>query len=111
MATKPLCGHPRFYEILEELKQLHSDKNQDYATSNDPLQNFTRVGEWAKKYQLLTEDREGFKTCIMYCLKQLVAALKLVKHNEAGKVEGVPQRLKDVATYIIIAMILYEEGK
>ena len=38
--TSPrLCGHPRFYEIVEEMKRIHSAKNQDYAKKEDPLDN------------------------------------------------------------------------
>lgn len=106
-----LAGHPRFYEILEELAYLHSEKNADYATSEEPLQNFDRVGDWCKKYKLTTEDNEDFKVCIIYALKQLDAALKLLMHKEEGKVEGIPKRLRDVAVYSIIAEILYEESK
>lgn len=35
-------GHPKFYQILEEMAQLHSDKNHDYAESDRPLGNFER---------------------------------------------------------------------
>jgi len=31
------CGHPRVYEILQELGLLHDAKNSDYATTEDPL--------------------------------------------------------------------------
>ena len=104
-------GHPRFYEILEELAGLHSRKNRDYATQADPLQNFRRVAEWAKSYGMITPNFESMKIAIIYMLKQLDAAFKLIRDNQEGKVEGVPERLKDVAVYSILCMILYEENE
>jgi len=32
-------GDPRFYALLDELAALHSRKNHDYASSNEPLAN------------------------------------------------------------------------
>ena len=106
-----MTGHPKFYEILDELRRLHDSKNADYATKDDPLQNFTRVAEWGKRYHLITEGKEPVKVAVMYMLKQLDACLKLLMHNEKGQVEGIPERLNDVAVYSIIARILYEESK
>jgi hypothetical protein len=33
-------GDPRFYALLEQIAQLHSDKNHDYAETDNPLSNF-----------------------------------------------------------------------
>lgn len=38
---QPQSGHPRYYALLEELKQLHHDKNRAYGTQADPFANFT----------------------------------------------------------------------
>ena len=105
-----LRGHPKFYKIIEELAMLHQAKNTDYATLNEPLGNFTRVGELCKKYKLVTPGHEAMKVAIIYKLKQLDAVLKLLMTNEEGKIEGIPQRLDDVAVYSIIERILYEEA-
>jgi len=104
-----LRGHPKFYKILEEIAQLHNDKNTDYATQENPLRNFTSVGQLCKHYGLVTEGNEAQKVCIIYALKQLDAALKLLQNNEKGKVEGRKQRYLDVAVYLLIASILDEE--
>ncbi len=34
---KKYRGHPRFYELLEELKELHGRKNADYSKEEDSL--------------------------------------------------------------------------
>lgn len=104
-------GHPRFYEIMFELMGLHDRKNRDYASKEHPLQNFERVGDWGEKYNLITQNYEATKTSVLYMLKQLDAALKLLGRNEVGEVEGVVKRLRDVAVYSVLTMILYEEGK
>jgi len=107
------CGHPRFYEILNEHGILHDEKNSDYASSQQPLGNFERVGEWIVKYDLwkLALTRPALFTSIVYMLKQLDAAFKLLGRDEEGQVEGVPKRLDDISVYSIISRILYEENK
>lgn len=102
-------GDPRFYEIIIELCQLHNDKNNDYATQSQPLGNFTRVGTWIEDYKLIVPGRKALKTSIIYMLKQLDAALKLIGNEQKGQVEDAPKRLADIAVYSIIAMILYEK--
>ena len=74
-------GHPKVYEILERLKKLHSEKNRDYADEDDPLGNFKRVGEIAKRYELITPGNEALKIAIIYALKQFDAALWLLKNK------------------------------
>jgi len=105
-------GHPLFYDIIVDNCQLHNDKNRDYATIEEPLGNFTRVGKWAREYGLITEGYEATKIALLYALKQWDAVLKLLRDNQKGKVEGIPERLNDIAVYSVIARILYqEEGK
>ena len=50
MPKQKLHGHPRFYEIIEALKDLHSRKNHDYASGGDPLGNFRRVATILAQY-------------------------------------------------------------
>ena len=105
-------GHPRFYEILEQMALLHSRKNSDYATEEEPLANFKRVAEMCKKYKFLTEGYESVKVALIYSMKQIDAAYKLLGLGQKGEVEGFKDRMMDVAVYSILAMILYgEENK
>ena len=102
-------GHPRFYDLVLEMVKIHSSKNKDYATREDPLQNFKRVGELARRYKLVTEGYESTKIGIIYMLKQLDASLKLLRDRQVGEVENIPKRLMDVAVYSLLEIILYEE--
>ena len=104
-------GHPKFYKILEQMAELHSKKNKDYATKEDPLRNFKRAAEWAKKYKLITDGYESVKVAIIYMLKQLDAAFKLLGDNQKGEVEGFIDRMMDIAIYSVLIMILYEEDE
>ena len=102
-------GHPEFSRIILELWLLHLRKNRDYATQDDPLANFKRVGEWCKLYKLITPGNEALKVAIIYSLKQMDAALKLIGDATEGQVEGVPDRLRDMAVYSVLEEIIYGE--
>ena len=104
-------GHPRFYEILEEIGVLHAEKNRDYATTDEPLQNFERVGLLCRLYNLVTPGHEALKVSIIYQLKQFDASMKLLRDNQTGLVEGFGQRMRDNAVYSLINEILYEEDR
>ena len=39
MANK-YYGHPMFYELLDKMKEIHSNKNHDYSGEGDPFRNF-----------------------------------------------------------------------
>lgn len=103
-------GDPQFYEIIIELAKLHNDKNADYASKEEPLRNFTVVGNALESYNILTKGYPATKVALGYAYKQWDAALKLLGRSEKGNVEGVSQRLDDIAVYAIIARILYEKG-
>ena len=100
-------GHPRFYEILDDLKELHSAKNRDYATQSDPLRNFKESGKQCEG--LLSAGNEAIKTCLVYMQKQFDAVKKLVTEGKSGGVENISTRLQDVAVYAVLGMILFEE--
>ena len=39
-------GNPMFFQILEELRALHTKKGQDYGTASDPLANVRASVDW-----------------------------------------------------------------
>jgi len=108
MKVEEKYGHPRFYEILEELAQLYSDKNHDYAVGGDPLGNFKRRAAIYAMYPGLDlSDPEV--VAIVDAMKQLDAALWFLSNKHEARVEGKRGRLKDIAVYAVIDMILGEE--
>ena len=101
-------GDPRFYQLLEEFKELHSRKNTDYSKGGKQghLGNFIRVSEIKKLYPGL-DLSSPLGTAIDYMLKQLDAALILYStHRESVTGEGIEERLKDVAVYAILGILL-----
>lgn len=100
-------GHIRFYEILEELANLHNLKNQDYADNENPLQNFQRTAELCKGF--ITRRNQPLKMALSFMAKQIDAVYKLVGQGQTGKAESISDRLRDIAIYSILSMILLEE--
>lgn len=102
-------GHPNFYKIVKEVEKLHSDKNSDYATKQEPLGNFVRVAN--KCEGIITPGLTATKVCYIYLMKQIDAVGKLLAAGEIGKMETIMDKCNDIAVYAIILRILYEEGK
>lgn len=101
-------GHPRFYEILDDLTKLHSEKNHDYAAGGKATGNFDRVAKILSQYPKLDLSSPTVVS-LVYLLKQLDATLWMLSNKHTAKVEGVIGRLQDVMCYSGLSMILYEE--
>ena len=97
---KKFYGHPGFYELIEDIKEIHSNKNKDYAGDN-PLSNFMmceRMGIPAWKGVLIRISDKFSRLCSF-------------ANTEEFKVkdESVEDTLKDLAVYSLICLILYRE--
>ncbi len=103
-------GHPDFYKILDELANLHSEKNHDYAVGGSPLGNFQRRADLYARYPGLDLSNPTV-VAIVDAMKQLDAALWFLSNGHEAKVEGIESRLRDVAVYSVLAIILNREGK
>ena len=103
-------GHPRFYKILDELAELHSNKNHDYATVEKPFGNFERVAHIIDYYNLLNAPcKTEVKVSTIYMLKQFDCFMQALCSGKQMKVEGLKERLRDIVAYDIITEILLEE--
>ena len=104
----PHRGHPRFYELLRAMEQIHDSKNSDYADStSDPLRNF-RACEAA--------GISAFDGCLTRLSDKYMRVMNLAKKEREGRKVGVlseaiEDTLLDMANYALIAIILYEEGQ
>lgn len=101
-------GHLRFYELLDSLADLHSRKNHDYAAGGNPLGNFIRRADLYGKYPGL-DLSDPAVVAIVDAMKQLDAALWMYSNGHAAQVEGIIDRLRDVAVYALIAIVIEEE--
>ena len=96
-------GHPEFYKLLEQMAELHSRKNHDYAGTSDPLKNL-RACE-----RLELDPFMG----VMVRLQDKWSRLEeFVKQGVMlVKDESVEDTLMDNAVYSLLAIILRREAK
>jgi len=97
-------GHPRFYEMLEEMKKIHSAKNHDYAKKDDPLSNLklTETLGWLP----------GWKSVIVRLGDKYSRLLNFAKKGRLEvKDESFTDTCIDMANYAILCAILFEEQK
>ena len=91
-----MSGHPKFYELLKEMKETHDRKNHDYA-GDDPLSNLRTFGF----YGVVVRISDKF-----HRLKNFAKQDKL-----KVKDESIRDTLIDMANYALLAIILYDEEK
>jgi hypothetical protein len=102
-------GHPAFLPLLMDIASLHSDKNHDYAGGGDPLGNFKRVSSIMSMYPGLPLASPT-AVAMIYALKQMDAVLWGLSQNLQHKVEGATDRLRDVAVYALLSIIMIKEA-
>ena len=100
-------GHPRFYEILEELGELHARKNAQYASDENPLGNFKRSADLASK--LYKAENKPLAQALALMAKQVDAVYDIVGENKTELCEALEDKLKDIAIYSILCIILNEQ--
>lgn len=94
-------GHPMFYEILDELRDLHSRKNHDYA-GDDPLSNL----EMCERGGIA-----GWKGVVVRLTDKISRLLNFSKKGEFQvKNESVEDTFRDTAIYAILGLILFRES-
>ena len=98
---KKYHGHPDFYKLLDEIKEIHSNKNHDYSGEGDPFRNFK-----------LSENMgvPSWKGCLIR-ISDKFSRLCSFANKEEYKVkdENIEDTLKDLAVYALICIILYRE--
>jgi hypothetical protein len=94
-----VTGDPRFHQLLKEIGELHDRKQADYGTTGDPFANVRASEQWGVPAWVGTMIRANDK------VKRLQAAA-----NGSELVnEGVEDSLMDLATYSLIALVLFRE--
>jgi len=96
-----LHGHPRFYELLDEMKDLHSRKNSDYATDEEPLSNLRQC------------ERLGipaWKGALVRLMDKWDRTVKVANKGKAAVTsESLKDTLMDTAVYSLLCIILLDE--
>lgn len=94
-------GDPRFYRLLDEIADLHSKKNFDYAPTEEPLANFRmceRLGVPAWKGVLVRMSDKWSR-------------IQQLSGGKSPKNESLRDSLIDLAVYALIDVLLIEEQK
>ncbi len=102
ISAKPvLYGHPEFYELLNEMKELHSKKNHDYAGDGNPLANFKECERFGVS---------AFLGCFIRMTDKYMRILNFIKSgNLSVNSESIEDTLKDLSVYSLIDIILFRE--
>lgn len=98
-------AHPtsqRFYELCDSLKAMHASKSQDYGcpSGTDPLANIRNGAEFV--------GIEHWKGAMVRLSDKVT---RLATFNATGRLghEGVEDTLLDLASYSLLALLLYQE--
>ena len=95
-------GSLPFLELLEELRQLHLSKSQDYGSESDPLANIRQGAEFV--------GIEAWRGCLVRVADKVQ---RLKTYCRTGRLvhEGVRDTLLDLSAYSLLAIVLFDEGK
>jgi hypothetical protein len=103
------AGNPKFYRILDEMKELYNKKNQQYATHNDTEGNFKRTAILANKLLKDSIKNRPLAMDLLFMAKQIDGVYEIVGEGKEGTVDSLKDKLMDIAVYSIISMILIED--
>ena len=94
-------GSLPFLELLEEVRQLHLSKSQDYGSESDPLANIRQGAEFV--------GIEPWRACLVRVADKVQ---RLKTYCRTGRLvhEGVRDTLLDNAAYSLLAIVLFDEG-
>jgi hypothetical protein len=94
-------GSLPFLELLEELRQLHLSKSQDYGSESDPLANIRQGAEFV--------GIEPWRACLVRVADKVQ---RLKTYCRTGRLvhEGVRDTLLDLSAYSLLAIVLFDEG-
>ncbi len=99
-SAKTLGGHPRFYDLLVQIAELHAKKNHDYAEDTDPLSNLKQ----AEKFGI-----PPYKGVFIRLSDKWSRIEELSKKPALIVTESLQDTLMDNAVYSLLAIILMEE--
>jgi hypothetical protein len=89
-----------YFDLLDQMKSLHASKSRDYGSEHDPLANirngalFVGIEPWKGAMVRLSDK-----------------VTRLATFNRTGTLthEGVEDNLMDLASYALLALLLYRE--
>lgn len=95
----------KYIQLLEDMKQLHINKNAGYAGEDNP-------DAWANFREAEDLGVSAFKGCLVRASDKWIRIRNLLRNPANEKVgESVKDTLMDLASYCLIAICLMEEEK
>lgn len=92
-------GDPRFYALLEEIADLHSRKNHDYAKSSDPLSNFRK----SQAFGVLPSRG------VMVRMSDKYSRIEQLASGKKAKNESLRDSLIDLSVYSLLCILLLDD--
>lgn len=92
-------GKERFYQLLDEMRSLHDQKQCDYGREDDSFSNVRASEEWGI---------DSWKGAMIRATDKIRRLQKYAKTGTLAN-EGVADSFMDLACYALIAQILWEE--
>jgi len=99
-----LRGHPRFYELLDEMRRLHDAKAADYSP-DEPLENLRVSAEWA--------GIEPWRGVLVRMGDKWMRLVNLCRRGGQHEVpdETVKDTALDLANYSLLFIVLWEKSR
>ena len=101
-AKRERPGSLAFMEILEELRATHIKKSQDYGDPCDPLANIRSGAEFV--------GVEPWRGCLVRVADKIQRIKSFCRDGSLAN-EGFEDALLDLASYAVIALIMFREQK
>jgi hypothetical protein len=98
-ATPVIGGHPRFFELLEEMKTLHASKGHDYSKTEDPLSNLRSCEAFG------IDAWKG----VLIRMSDKWSRIRELTNGKTAKHESLRDSLFDLSAYALLCLILLEE--
>lgn len=104
-------GHPEFVDTVLNMLKLHSKKNKQYATEEEPLGNFKLGAILAEKVinppdGTFTEKERQIAYALILATKQVLGSMEILAEKKTDTPDSLNEKLGDVAVYNMICMIL-----
>lgn len=94
-------GGARFHQLLDEVGDLHDKKQADYGRPGDPFSNVRASEDFGV---------DGWIGCMMRANDKM-RRIQTAAQGSSLENEGVKDSLLDIATYALIALVLFEESE
>jgi hypothetical protein len=97
--------HPssqEFYDLLDQIRELHASKSRDYGSEHDPLANIRNGAEFV-----------GIEPWRAAMVRLSDKVTRLATFNRTGSLhyEGVEDTLLDLASYSLLALVLFRQDR